>query len=71
MPKNRKRVKQHGAKSIAIRTKNKIGGRKSGQGTGTMTNGELLSKQANCRKRDRNKLERAYNERLGVIILPG
>lgn len=66
MPKNRKRRIQPGAKSIAILTKNKIGGRKSGTGTNTMTNDELNSKLENCRKRDRNKLRRALDDRLGV-----
>lgn len=63
MPKNRKRNTQKGAKSISIRTKNKIGGRKSGVGTNTMTNAELESKLETCRKRDRNKLRRAWEER--------
>jgi hypothetical protein len=64
MPKNRKRAIMSGAKSTSIRTKNKIGGRKSGRGTGTMRSGELLEALSKCRKRDRNKLERAYNARL-------
>ena len=66
MPKFRKRVIQSGAKSIAVRIKNKIGGRKSGQGTGTMSNLELEDKLVKCRKRDRNKLRRAYAERVGI-----
>ncbi len=59
MPKDRKRVIMPGAKSISIRTKNKIGGRKSGRGTGTMGDAELQSILRNSRKRDRNKLTRA------------
>ena len=54
MPKNRKRVVQSGAKSIAIRTKFKIGGRKSGQGVKQMSMDALLMGKA--RHRDRNKL---------------
>jgi len=68
MPKNRKRVIMPGAKSISIRTKHKIGGRKSGRGTNAMGGGELLGLLAKCRKRDRNKLERAYSERVGVAF---
>ena len=66
MPKNRKRATEKGAKSIAIRTKNKIGGRKSGRGTGNVSTPELLGILRTSRKRDRNKLQRAYDERLGV-----
>ena len=67
MPKNRKRVIQTGAKSIAIRTKHKIGGRKSGQGTNSMSKTELESKLATVRKRDRNKLRRAIEGR-GIVV---
>jgi len=59
MPKNRKRAIMSGAKSTSIRTKNKIGGRKSGRGTGTMSQAELDKALQNCRKRDKNKLRRA------------
>ena len=64
MPQNRKRVTQPGAKSIAIRTKHKIGGRKQGTGTGTMSNSELTQALSKCRKRDRNKLLRAVESRV-------
>ena len=63
MPKNRRRNVEKGAKSIAIRTKHKIGGRKSGTGTGTMTDAELETKLETCRKRDGNKLRRAWEAR--------
>jgi len=63
MPKNRKRVIQPGAKSVAVRTKNKIGGRKSSRGVGTMSNPDLQAALAKCRKRDRNKLVRAFEAR--------
>ena len=55
MPKSRKRQIQPGAKSIAIRTKNKIGGRKSSRGTNTMSDEDLIKTLGNCRKRDHNK----------------
>jgi len=41
MSKNRKRVVK-GAKSVAIRTKHKIGGRKSGQGVKQMSTSVLI-----------------------------
>jgi hypothetical protein len=63
MPKNRKRVMQPGAKSESIRTKHKIGGRKSSRGTNQMSDEEILKALGNCRKRDRNKLRRAFEER--------
>lgn len=67
MPKNRKRVVTKGAKSIGIRTKNKIGGRKSGQGTGQMKNEELIFLSP-FRRRDKNKLKSEL--RLRGISLP-
>ena len=66
MPKNRKRAIQSGAKSTGIRTKNKIGGRKSGRGTGTMSTSDIHETLMRVRKRDRNKLRRALNARFGV-----
>ena len=66
MPKNRKRNPMPGAKSTGIRTKNKIGGRRSGRGTGTVSTLELLGILRTSRKRDRNKLQRAYDERVGA-----
>ena len=66
MPKNRRRLKQHGAKSVSILTKFKIGGRKRSQGVKQMTNGELQSALRTCRKRDRNKLLRALDAR-GIL----
>jgi hypothetical protein len=66
MPKNRKRRLMSGAKSIAILTKFKIGGRKRGRGTNQMSNAELKSMLRTCRKRDRNKLRRALEAR-GLI----
>ncbi len=67
MPKNRKRTTQPGAKSLPIRTKHKIGGRKQGVGTGTMSTVELDNALTKCRKRDRNKLVRAIEGR-GITL---
>lgn len=64
MPKNRKRVIQQGAKSLAIRTKHKIGGRKSGKGAKQMSENELAQALKTCRKRDRNKLRRVWREQV-------
>lgn len=58
MPKNRKRVIQSGAKSIAVRTKFKIGGRKSNKGVKQMSNTELRTSLKTCRPRDRHKIVR-------------
>ena len=66
MPKNRKRNPMPGAKSSSILTKHKIGGRKSGRGTNAMSTLELLGILRTSRKRDRNKLQRAYDERMGT-----
>ena len=62
MPKNRKRANRKGAKSISIRTKHKIGGRKAGIGASTLTENELAKRLRTCRKRDKNKLRRAWIE---------
>jgi len=67
MPKNRKRTIMPGAKSVGIRTKNKIGGRKSGRGTNTMNAIDLGRAMENCRKRDRAKLRRAWVARMKSI----
>jgi len=61
MPKNRKRAIQKGAKSLAIRTKHKIGGRKSSKGVNQMSASEIAKALGNCRKRDRNKLLRVIS----------
>jgi len=68
MPKNRRRNTEKGAKSISIRTKHKIGGRKSGKGTNQMGESELAQKLMTVRKRDRNKLRRALESR-GLVAL--
>lgn len=64
MPKNRRRNNQKGAKSISIRTKFKIGGRKSAKGAKQMSDSELESELERCRKRDRNKLILAWRARV-------
>lgn len=52
MPKNRKRNPQKGAKSISIRTKFKIGGRKSSQSVKQMSDSDLVAKTRTARPRD-------------------
>lgn len=66
MPKHRRRIKQPGAKSVGIRTKNKIGGRKSGRSPKQLSNFELLEITGKVRKRDKNKLLRTLEDR-GLI----
>jgi hypothetical protein len=74
MSKNRRRNNQKGAKSIAIRTKFKIGGRKSGRGAHQMTNAELNHALAHGRPKDRNSImhvmrireDRLWREMFGV-----
>jgi hypothetical protein len=67
MPKNRKRNSQKGAKSISIRTKFKIGGRKSGISAIQMSDEELAAKLKTVRKRDRNKLRRVWEARRSAM----
>ena len=65
MPKNRKRVIQKGAKSVAIRTKHKVGGRKSATGTRQMSTRDIQGRLGSARKRDvpalMNELQRRGN----------
>ncbi len=56
-----------GAKSIAVRIKNKIGGRKSFQGTNKMSVEELTKILSTCKKKDHNKLRRALAGR-GMVL---
>ncbi len=63
MPKNRLRNLQHGAKSISIRTKNKIGRRRSAQGTGSMARIKLVRALLNCHPRDKNKIQNELRKR--------
>ena len=56
MPKNRQRVAQPGAKSIGIRTKFKIGGRKASRGAKQIGLKELTEMLKTCAKRDHNML---------------
>jgi len=67
MPKNRKRNNRKGAKSISIRTKFKIGGRKSNKGAEAFSNAELQTALERCRKRDRNKLRSIWMARKMLI----
>ncbi len=64
MPQNRKRSIVKGAKSMGIRTKNKIGGRKSGMGAKQISSSEIEKMLGTVRKRDRNKLRRVLENRL-------
>lgn len=52
MPKNRKRNNRKGAKSLSIRTKFKIGGRKSSQSVKQLSDSDLISKARSARPRD-------------------
>lgn len=52
MPKNRKRNNRKGAKSLSIRTKFKIGGRKSSQSVKQMSDSDLIAKTRSARPRD-------------------
>lgn len=63
MPKNRKRLTQSGAKSEGVRTKFKLGTRKSGKGAKQLSDTELLEIKQRVRKRDRNMLERILTSR--------
>lgn len=56
MPKSRKRAIAKGAKSTAIRTKFKIGTRKSSQGAKQTSTKEITEMLGRVRKRDRNML---------------
>ena len=62
MPKNRKRNTQKGAKSISIRTKFKVGGRKSGRGLKQMSTSALES--LGGRPRDQAKVRRELARRI-------
>lgn len=65
MPKAR--IWRRGFKSIAKKIKFKIGGRKSTKGAFQMTTSELTSTLNSVRKRDRNKLRRALENR-GIAL---
>lgn len=67
MPKTRKSVVTSGAKSVAVKIKDKIGGRKSFQTIHRMSVEELTKTLEGCKKRDRNKLRRALTER-GMVL---
>jgi hypothetical protein len=72
MPKNRRRNTQKGAKSISIRTKHKIGGRKSNKGVKQMSVSEMNEIFERCRPRDRFKLVREARNRLVLrCVAPG
>lgn len=66
MSKSRKRIVK-GAKSVAIRTKHKIGGRKSSQGVKQMSTDALLMGRARLRDRFKLKCELIHR---GVTVFP-
>ena len=63
MPKNRKRVMQNGAKSESVRTKHKIGGRRSSKGVKQTSTKDLLAMVKNVSKRDYHKIENELDNR--------
>ena len=68
MPKNRKRLNQKGAKSLSIRTKFKVGGRKSGRGVKqTSTNDLRAIIDLGYRSRDYNKIKHELDRR-GIAL---
>ena len=68
MPKNRKRVMQKGAKSESIRTKHKIGGRKSNKGVKQMSSFDMAKIFETCRPRDRFKILRENRNRVIISV---
>ena len=70
MPKNRKRTPVPGAKSLSIRTKHKIGSRKSGRGCNQMSTKELHEILPTVAKRDRNMLRRMLEARDLLPVTP-
>ena len=70
MPKNRLRVKQPGAKSVGVRTKHKIGNRKSGRGCNQIGTSELRELLTKVAKRDRNMLRRIVEARNSLPAVP-
>lgn len=66
MPKHRKRNPRKGAKSTSIKTKFKIGGRKSGQGALQMNKKSLMDALKKCRPRDKGKLINQFNRLLSA-----
>jgi hypothetical protein len=66
MPKNRKRNNRKGAKSLSIRTKFKIGGRKSSLGVKQMSDSDLIAKTRSARPRDLAMINHELHRR-GII----
>lgn len=63
MPKTRKRRLQAGAKSVAVRIKKKVGGRKSTKGLNQMNRSDILDVIQKGRPRDRAKAMREFHRR--------
>jgi hypothetical protein len=70
MPKNRMRTGAPGAKSVGIRTKHKIGNRKSGRGCNQMSADEMRELLPKVAKRDRNMLRRMLEARFDLPATP-
>jgi hypothetical protein len=69
MPKLRIPTKVRGAKSVAVRVANKLGGRKNKGGTANLTNEKLIEAVSDIkRKRDTNKLRAEFKKR-GLVLL--
>ena len=66
MPKTRRRNNQKGAKSIAVRIKHKIGGRKSTRGLRQMSMKDISHASQNGRPRDKAKAWREFQRRLAL-----
>jgi phage FluMu protein gp41 len=64
MSKTRKRNTQKGAKSIAVRIKHKIGGRKSTRGLRQMSMRDVMHAEQYGRPRDRAKATQEFYRRL-------
>jgi hypothetical protein len=72
MPKLRIPAKVRGAKSIAVRVANKLGGRKNKGGTTSLTNAKLIEAVSDIkRKRDTNKLMTEFKKRGLVLPVAG
>jgi hypothetical protein len=70
MPKTRKRLNQKGAKSVSVRIKHKIGGRKSTRGVKQMSSIEMARIFDTCRPRDRFKILRENRGRIAISVSP-
>jgi hypothetical protein len=70
MPKNRKRALQPGAKSASIRTKFKLGTRKSSVGLKQLSDIDLSKAETNCLKKDKAMVKKVFVVRSIKLIKP-